>query len=188
LVETLVVVCILALVAALVLVGFRKHALNMRAAEASNMLMEFAVREQAFRKDAGRYVPLRADGHGQLPSPDEDAAAFYPQPADAPALASVRQSTRTEDRELWPPGWRAVGLRPKTDLSHCTYLVNAGESGRPDPGLRYGSQLLSNHGEGPWFYALAACNMVGPARYPEGVTVYGLSSEDFKVRTFNEGL
>lgn len=187
LVETLLAVCILALIASLVLVGFRRHVVQSRSAEVRQMLIEIAIKQQTFRDHAGHYVPMRGDGHGQMPSPDEDSAAFYPQAADSPDLTSARRSTRTEDRELWPPAWRTVGLRPKSDLAHCTYMVNAGDAGRPDPNLRYGSQLFKNPVDGPWFYALAACNLSGPARYPDGVTIYGLSSEDFTVRTFNEG-
>jgi len=185
--EALAALCILALIASLAAVGFRRHVIAARAAEASAMLLELAGKEQAFRARAGHYTPLRADNRGDLPSPDEDADAFYPQPADSPSLASARVTTHLEDRDLWPPAWRAVALRPPTDLPHCTYLVNAADDGHPDPALAFGTKLIPAEVKGPWFYALAACNLDGPARYPGGVTVYGLSSENFTIRAFDEG-
>jgi prepilin-type N-terminal cleavage/methylation domain-containing protein len=186
-VEVLAALAILALVGALLAVGFRRHVGTARAAEATSMLMELARKEQAFRAQAGHYAPLRADAAGELPSGDESPEAFYPQPADSPRLASARRTTRISDRDLWPPAWRAVGVRPSTELPYCTYLVNAGDKGRPDAAMDYGAKLLPDDVAGPWFYALAACNMAGSARFPGGVTVYGLSSENLSVRTFDEG-
>ncbi len=95
--------------------------------------------------------------------------------------------TRIEDRSLWPASWRTVAVRPKTDLPYCTYLVNAGRGGRPEPEMTYGAALLPTDVTGPWFYALAACNFGGWARFPRGVTVYGLSSEALVPRAFDVG-
>ena len=68
-------------------------------------------------------------------------------------------------------------MRPRSELSYCTYLVNAGERGRPDPSLRFGSALITADSDGPWYYALAVCNLEGHAGYPDDVTVFGVSSE-----------
>jgi prepilin-type N-terminal cleavage/methylation domain-containing protein len=185
-VELIAALAILALASSLGAVGFRRHARSARAAEANSMLVELASKEQAFRARSGGYAPLRADGRGQLPSVDEDADAYYPQPADSPSLASARNATLIGDRELWPPAWRALAVRPPTELAYCTYLLNAGDGGRPDPALRYGAQLLPSPVTGPWFYALAVCNLEGSPRYPGGVTVYGLSSENLTVRVLED--
>ena len=158
-----------------------------RQAEAESMLLELATREQAFRAQNGRYLPLRADARSDASSRDEDPEAFYPQPADSPRLASARRPTRIEDRSLWPASWRTLAVRPKTDLPYCTYLVNAGQGGRPAPEMTYGAALLPTDVNGPWFYALAACNFGGWARFPGGVTVYGLSSEALVPRAFDVG-
>ena len=96
-----------------------------------------------------------------MPSPDEDPAAFYPLSADSPQLASLRTPTRVDDRSLWPAGWRTIGVVPSSDVLYCTYLVNAGERGRPDPSLRFGSALMPTDSAGPWYYALAVCNLDG---------------------------
>ena len=184
--EVVAAVAVVALGTSLGAVGFRRHARTARAAEARAMLLELAGKEQAFRAHVGRYAPLRADGRSDLPSPDEDADAYYRQAADSPALASARVATRIGDRELWPPAWRALAVRPTTELAYCTYLVNAGDAGRPDPALRYGGQLLPAAVTGPWFYALAVCNLEGSARYPGGVTVWGLSSENLGVRLLED--
>ena len=185
--DLLAVACIFVLVGVILAVGVRRHIVSVRQAEAESMLLELATREQAFRAQNGRYLPLRADAHTDVPSRDEDPEAFYPQPADSPRLASARRPTRIEDRSLWPAGWRTVAVRPKTDLPYCTYLVNAGQGGRPEPEMTYGAALLPTEVPGPWFYALAACNFSGWARFPRGVTVYGLSSEALVPRAFDVG-
>jgi prepilin-type N-terminal cleavage/methylation domain-containing protein len=186
-VEALVVLVIIGLLAGLATIAFRRHFIGKRVAEATSMLSELASKEEAYRAGGGRFLALRADGDGAVPSRDELPAAFYPQPADSVQLASARTPTRIEDPSLWPPSWRAIGVRPHSDLSYCTYLVNAGERGRPDPSLRFGSALITADSDGPWFYALAVCNLEGRADYPDGVTVYGVSSESGRVRAFNEG-
>ena len=185
--DLLTVACIFVLVGAILAVGVRRHIIAIRQAEAESMLLELATREQAFRAQNGRYLPLRADARTDVPSRDEDPEAFYPQPADSPRLASARRPTRIEDRSLWPASWRTVAVRPKTDLPYCTYLVNAGQGGRPEPEMTYGAALLPTDVTGPWFYALAACNFGGWARFPRGVTVYGLSSEALVPRAFDVG-
>jgi type II secretory pathway pseudopilin PulG len=206
-VEILLVLFVLALGAALAVVGFRRAVVHARIAEATGMLSDIASKEQAFFAGGGRYLTLRADGHTDPSGADEAAAGFYPQPADSLALASARTPTRVENPELWPEGWRRIGLRPSKTALYCTYMANAGAPGQSVAGLRFGSVLLGGQAgqagqgtptpapasppapppTGPWFYALAACNLDGPPGYPEQVTIFGLSSQSGTVQVFNDG-
>jgi Tfp pilus assembly protein PilE len=187
-VEALVLLVIITLIGTLATVAFRRHVIGKRIAEATSMLSELASKEEAYRAGGGRFLALRADGDGAVPSRDEVPGAFYPLAADSVQLTSARTPTRIDDASLWPAAWRAIGVRPPTDLAYCTYLVNVGERGRPDPSLRFGSALITADSTGPWYYALAVCNLEGSASYPDHVTVYGVSSESGHVRAFNEGL
>jgi Tfp pilus assembly protein PilE len=184
--EALVLLAILALSIAIASVVYKRAVVRSRTGEAIAMLAEIGGKERAHEQTAGRFVALRGDGHAEDAPPDEAATAFYPTPADSPALASARTATRVDDPALWPAGWRDLGLRPRADQLYCTYLANAG-TGAPPTGLRFGSQLLSAAPPGPWFYALAVCNMNGQPGYPEGVTVFGTSSQFPEVRTLPEG-
>ena len=186
-IEALVLLSVVALVGTLATVGFKRHVVGKRVAEATSMLLELASKEEAYRAGGGRFVALRADGDWSVPSRDELPGAFYPQAADSVQLASVRTPTLVEDPALWPPAWRTIGVRPRSHLSYCTYLVNAGERGRPDPSLRFGSALITTDSDGPWYYALAVCNLEGNAGYPNDVTVFGVSSQNGRVQAFNEG-
>ncbi len=186
-IEVLVALSIVTLLGTLAVVGFQRHVIGKRVAEATSMLSELASKEEAYRAGGGRFLALRADGDGAIPSRDELPAAFYPQSADSVQLASARTPTLVDDATLWPPAWRTIGVRPRSELSYCTYLVNAGERGRPDPSLRFGSALITTDSDGPWYYALAVCNLEGHAEYPDGVTVFGVSSENGRVQVFNEG-
>ena len=95
---------------------------------------------------------------------------------------------RVDDSSRWPVGWKTIDVRPGGGSLYCTYLVNTGERGRPLPGgehpLRFGPALVPNDDGRPWFYALAACNLDGATGYPDGVTVFGVSSQDGQVHTF----
>jgi len=186
-IEALVLLSIVALVGTLATVGFKRHVIGKRVAEATSMLSELASKEEAYRAGGGRFLALRADGDWSVPSRDELPGAFYPQAADSVQLASVRTPTLVEDPALWPPAWRTIGVRPRSHLSYCTYLVNAGERGRPDASLRFGSALITTDSDGPWYYALAVCNLEGNAGYPNDVTVFGVSSQNGRVQAFNEG-
>jgi len=186
-IEALVLLSIVALVGTLATVGFKRHVVGKRVAEATSMLSELASKEEAYRAGGGRFLALRADGDWSVPSRDELPGAFYPQAADSVQLASVRTPTLVEDPALWPPAWRTIGVRPRSHLSYCTYLVNAGERGRPDPSLRFGAALITTDSDGPWYYALAVCNLEGNAGYPNDVTVFGVSSQNGRVQAFNEG-
>lgn len=190
-VEALVALLILALAAALLTVGVRRWVMHARTAEAVAMLAEISSKQQAFLAGGGpqgQYLPLRADNNVNMPSADEAAAAFYPLPADSERLQSARTPTLVDDASRWPTAWKTIGLRPRGAHLYCTYLANAGRAGQPvPPNLRFGAALLAGAPPGPWFYALAACNLDGDAGYPDQVTIYGVSSASGTVQTFNEG-
>jgi len=185
--EALIVLVIIALAAGLGTVGFHRWVVRARTNEALSMLAEISSQEQAFKAGGGHYLALRADERPDTAPPDEEPVAFYPLPADSPSLASARTATRADDPARWPAAWRVLGLRPAARSLYCTYLVNAGEEGTVPPGLPFGTALLGDAQPGPWFYALAACNLSGGGGYPDGVTVFGISSRSGEVRTFNQG-
>jgi Tfp pilus assembly protein PilE len=184
--EALVVLVILMLCAAIASVVYKRWVFRARSAEVIAMLAEISSRERAYQETSGQFLSLRGDAHREDAAPDEAAAGFYPTPADSAALASVRTATRVDDPALWPAGWRTLGLRPYVGHLYCTYLANAGAAAVP-AGLPFGSQLLAGVPLGPWFYALAACNMGGRPGYPDDVTVFGISSQSPEVRIFQQG-
>jgi type II secretory pathway pseudopilin PulG len=185
-VEALFVLLILALCVAMAAVGFRRWVVRSRTNEAVAMLAEIASKQQAFKAGGGQFLPLRGDALAAGAAPDESPSAFYPLSAASPALSSARTPTRVDDAERWPTAWRALGLRPTGAYLYCTYLANAANDGQVPPQLRFGSALLAGAAPGPWFYALAACNLSGPGGYPDDVTIFGLSSQSGEIRTFND--
>ncbi len=189
LIEMLIVVTIIGILASLAGVGYRRYVGRARVSEAVTLLSEMVSKEQIYFLEFGSYLPLRADGIVQ-PSPNEDAAAFYPSnPGDA-AFDSVRAPTLISNSALWPAAWRSVGLRPRENQLYCTYLVNSGRPGDvPPAGAPFAGSLLGTvTATGPaWFYAMAACNLNGASTWPAGVTTLGLSSTISSLRTFNDG-
>lgn len=189
LIEMLIVVAILGILAALATVGYRRYVGRARLTEAVTVLAEMTSKEQIYYLEFGGYLPLRPDTT-TVPSPNEDAAGFYPVSPSATGFESARTATSIANSTAWPASWRAVGLRPREQRLYCTYMVNAGRAGDPAPaGATYGTPLLGSLAatSPPWFYALAACNLNGAPGWPGGVTVLGLSSNASSLRTFNDG-
>jgi Tfp pilus assembly protein PilE len=185
-VEALVLLAVVLVCGAIAAVGFDRWMVHARTNEATAMLADIASKEQAFRAVNNRFIPLRGDGRAAEVRPDESAGAFYPLPAGSPMLTAVRTPVRVDDPGRLPAGWRAIGLRAPGGTLYCTYLVNAGEGAVPAD-LRFGAALLTGAPVGPWFYALAACNLDGRPGYPDDVTLFGVSSLGGAARAFNMG-
>jgi prepilin-type N-terminal cleavage/methylation domain-containing protein len=188
LVELMIVVVIISILAAIATVGFRRYIARARLTETAAVLSEMVGKEQVYYLEFGRFLPLRADNNLAQPSPDEAGAAFYPVDASGAALESTRASTSITNPLLWPASWRQVGLRPRDSYLYCTYLLNAGANGQAVPGA-IGKSLVgaTSANSPPWFYALAACNLVGPAGFPADDTVVGVSSSSPSAKTIVEG-
>lgn len=187
LVELMIVVVIIAILAALGTIGFRRWIGRARTTEAVAMLAEMNSKEQSYRMEFGTFLPLRADNNATLPSPDEPAGAFYPVSPSSASFESVRTSASVSNSALWPTSWRAVGVSPRDTALYCTYMTNAGNGGDAVPvAATFGTGLVTGTAA-PWFYVLGACNMNGVSGYPNEVTVFGISSTSPTLRPFNEG-
>jgi prepilin-type N-terminal cleavage/methylation domain-containing protein len=189
-IEMLIVVVMLGILAALAVVGFRRYIGRARSTEAVAVLSEMASKEQVYFLEFGNYLPLRADNNMTLPSPDEATAAFYPSDPSSSAFESSRTATSIASPSGWPKGWQGVGLRPRNTVLYCTYLVNAGATGQAVPaGATLGQTIIGTVGAtGPaWFYGVAACNLTGPAGFPNEDTVLGVSSASPAMITLNDG-
>ena len=187
LVELMIVIVIIGLLAAVGGFGFRRWVAKARTTEAVAMLAEMNSKEQTYRMEFGTYLPLRADANVTQPSPDEPATAYYPISPNAATFESARTSVSVANSAAWPAAWKTVGLGPRDTGLYCTYLANAGGAGQAVPAAASFGTLLVGGTAAPWFYALAACNLNGPAGYPAEVTVFGISSTSPALRAFNEG-
>lgn len=187
LIELMIVVVIIAILAAMGTIGFRRWIARARSTEAVSMLAEMNSKEQTYRMEFGTFLPLRADGNVTQPSPDEPAAAFYPISPNAATFESARSAVSVANSAAWPASWKAIGVSPRDTSLYCTYMTNAGGAADGVPAAAtYGTALVTGVAA-PWFYGLGACNMNGPSGYPGEVTVFGLSSTSPTLRAFNEG-
>lgn len=191
LVELLIVVAIIGLLASLASVGYRRYVGRARLTEGVTVLSEMASKEQIYFLEFGMYLPLRADNVITLPSANEGAGAFYPSNPTTATFESSRTAVTISNPAAWPAAWRSIGLRPREPALYCTYMVNAGGTGGAWPvGSTYAPSMLGTitATSPPWFYGLAVCNLTGPAGFPTGATVLGVSSNRSALRTFNDGL
>ena len=187
--ELMIVVVMVSILASIAMVGFRKYVARARTMEAAAMIAEMSGKQQIYFVEFGGYLPLRADNVTTLPSADESPTAFFPLSPSASTFESSRTAVSVANRAAWPGGWRSVGLRPPDQRLYCTYLLNAGGAGQAVPAGIGSAAMGPVAATAPaWFYAIAACNMTGPAGYPANVTKFVLTSGSPTVRTINLGL
>jgi prepilin-type N-terminal cleavage/methylation domain-containing protein len=158
LVELMIVVVIIGILAAISVVGYRKYIARARLSEATAMLAEFAAKEQLYFLDNGQYMEVHKTT-ANYPSTDETSSEFHPQDPGA-AFDSVRTPANVYDSSgNMPNSWRKLGVRPRWPQLFCTYLVNAGGANDAPPGT-LGPTIWAATPQVPWFYAIAACNLV----------------------------
>jgi prepilin-type N-terminal cleavage/methylation domain-containing protein len=186
LVELMIVVVIIGILAAISVVGYRKYIAKSRLSEATAMLAEFAAKEQLYFLDS-----IEAhNGTSNYPSVNETAAEFWPHDPGV-TWDSARQSFPVRDATgNLPLSWRRLGIRPQWSNLYCTYMVNAGAPGSALPGT-VGPSLWAAPPNVPWFYAMAACNIIGLAGWPNQgtngyVTVLMLTHDSPGIRTMTE--
>jgi type IV pilus assembly protein PilA len=192
LVELMIVVVIIGILAAISVVGYRKYIARARLSEATAMLAEFAAKEQLYFLDNGQYLEAHNDTvQISYPSASEQASEFWPQSPAPQNPANPFDSARTPALVAPQPGsWNALGIRPRWQQLFCTYMVNAGAPGSNLPGT-VGPTLWPSSPNVPWFYAMAVCNLVGVAGWPNAgginpVTVLVLTHDSPAVRTTDE--
>jgi prepilin-type N-terminal cleavage/methylation domain-containing protein len=189
LIELMIVVVIIGILAAISVVGYGKYIARARLSEANAVLAEFSAKEQLYFLEAGQYTEVHASTTA-FPSTSEDAAEFWP--SDPSAAFDSRRTPKSiyNGSGVLPDTWRRLGVRPRWQSLYCTYLVNAGGAGNVPPGT-VGPTLWGATPNIPWFYTLAACNLMKDAGWPNTasdkyVTVVALTHDSPALRTFDE--
>ncbi len=191
LVELMIVVVIIGILAAISVVGYRRYVASSRRSEAVAMLAEFAAKEQLYFLDNGLFLEAHATTASSI-SANENAAEFWPQnPANT--WDSARGPVAVNPI---PASWRRLGIRPRWQQLYCTYMVNAGcgpagTGGCTAPPGTVGPTLWASAPNVPWFYAMAACNFLGAAGWPNAsganhVTLMVLTHDSPAIRTTEE--
>jgi prepilin-type N-terminal cleavage/methylation domain-containing protein len=194
LVELMIVVVIIGILAAISVVGYRKYIARARLSEATAMLAEFVAKEQLYFLDSGQYMEAHR-ASADYPSTSENSSEFWPQDPNLPFDSARTPVSVYGSGGSLPNSWRTLGIRPRWQQLFCTYLVNAGapltaSSDTPLP-FTVGGTLWASQPRVPWFYAMAACNLGGPAgwasgSWPDNVTVLVLTHDSQAIRTTEE--
>jgi prepilin-type N-terminal cleavage/methylation domain-containing protein len=192
LVELMIVVVVLGILAGLASVGYRRYIARARTAEAVAMLAEMVSKEQVYYLEFAQYLPLdnKATDPPTATTPSgvasEAATSFYPRDPSVSTFDSVRTA---QALGVLPKSWQYVAIRPKDNVLYCTYFLGSGATGSSPPASgTLGATLLGTAAIGqPWFYALAACNLLKTASWPSGVTVFTLTYNAPTLKTIYEG-
>jgi type IV pilus assembly protein PilA len=193
LVELMIVVAIFGVLATMAGFGWRRYIARARATEASAMLAEIMSREELYKTEFAQYLPLTS-GTGKAvysntgsAMSDEAAADFYPLDPSSAVFDTARTATSIANATNWPTQWKQLGLRPRNTILYCTYMARAGVKST-SVSSQYAARLLGSATQPvDWYYALAACNMNGTTSWPNGETVFGVSSKITNVTAFNDG-
>jgi Tfp pilus assembly protein PilE len=189
----MVTVVILGILASLAGFGWRRYIARARVTEASYMLAEITTREELYRSEFARYLPLTATNKATYTTTgsalnDEASADFYPLDPGMTAFDSARTATSIANAVAWPTQWKQLGLRPRATVLYCTYAARAGVRSTSITAGLYGAKLLGTAAQPiDWFYALGACNMNGTFGWPNGETVFASSSKSTAIVNFNDG-
>jgi prepilin-type N-terminal cleavage/methylation domain-containing protein len=191
LVELMITVVIIAILAALGMVGYRRYIARARSSEAVAMLAEMSSKEQMYFLEFAQYLPLVSGAAITPPAVSgaavsETAAQFYPADPSVTTFDSVREATALG---TLPLSWQYAAIRPRDRVLYCTYFAGAGAAGSlPPASPAVGAGMLGNAAIGqPWWYAVGACNLSRDASYPSGVSVFLLSYNSPTLLQLNDG-
>jgi prepilin-type N-terminal cleavage/methylation domain-containing protein len=191
LVELMIVVVIIGILAAISVVGYRRYIARARLSEATAMLAEFAAKEQLYFLDNGAYIEAHKTTSASV-STNENASEFWPHDPTVTWDSARVAFPVVDSGGNMPLSWRRLGVRPRWPQLFCTYLVNAGcgppsgTTGCTAPSGGVGATIWGSAPNTPWFYAVAACNLVGEATWPSGVTRLTLAHDMPAIRTIDE--
>ena len=161
----IVIVAVLALVAT---VAYRKWVRSSYMSEAQEMLQNIRSAEENFKAENGGYLNV---------STDLSQTSLYPSTTPSAAITTVWGAD---------PGWAALTILPSAPV-RFGYALVAGAAGTAPPTIAVnGTNVdLTALSSAPWFVAVAMCDEDVDTSTPP-TAVYAISS-DGRLRVSNEG-
>lgn len=157
-IEVVVVVAIVAVLAAIAIPAFTRESAKVKGeSETGPMLAEIASRQGQAFTETGAYV-----------SSSGAETATHP---TAPSTTPVAWGSPTG-------GWATLRMVPTQTSVRCAYVTIAGAAGTGPSGSSIAATYFGFTGTqpGPWYYALARCNMDGVTGADDKDSWYFLSS------------
>jgi len=146
LVELMVAVTIVAVLAGIAGVSYKRYTNKGRTTEVMALIAEIKTKEEAYRAENGAYLSTTNVGE------DDFFPALIPGSEPKPKLLGTP-----------PAGWTAVGIAPQRSQLYCGYVVVAGPANSfTGPTASAGTEGQALFGGTaptvPWFYIRATCD------------------------------
>ena len=138
LIETAIVVVIIAVLAAIAIPVFTSEARSSKSeAETSAMITALSLAEESYKLENGSYLSTGSSETDTWPvAPGPTPQALAPHPAT----------------------WDAIKLVSPSDTARCAYVVVAGNAGDPAGAIATASFGYTAPATASWFYVLAHCD------------------------------
>jgi len=138
LIETAIVVVIIAVLAAIAIPVFTSEARSSKSdAETTAMITALSLAEESYKLENGSYLSTGASETDTWPTA----------PGPAPQALAPHPAT-----------WDALKLVSPSDTARCAYVVVAGNPGDPAGAIATADFGYTAPATAPWFYVLARCD------------------------------
>jgi prepilin-type N-terminal cleavage/methylation domain-containing protein len=152
-IELMLVVVIVGILVAVAIYAYSRSMRKARSTEVVTMFGEIRMREEAYKSEFGRYLPLCPAPSG---APGADCAESDMWPTPLPG--------RGQEIDIATPGlparWQTLKMQPGKAGLYCQYVAVAGLAGTAVPGTYPKGQLLYGAAvvPGNWYYLVAQCD------------------------------
>ena len=153
-IELMIVVAVISILVSVAIYAYSRSVRKARSTEITAMFAELKAREEAYKNEFGRYLPVCPNPAG-VPGADCAETDLWP------ALPGKGQAI--DITVGIPARWTQLRIAPGKASLYCQYGVVAGLAGTAVPGGFPKGQLLYGAGAVPfnWFYLIAQCDWDG---------------------------
>jgi type IV pilus assembly protein PilA len=163
LIELMIVVTIIAVLATVAGVAYRKYLDSARTTEAYSVLGEIRNREEAYRAEFSSYISSGAAGNqSETPLfPAVDSGTCYGGTGSYSGKEPCQKAAAVSTGATLPAGWILLGINPGRTTLQCGYTAIANTANTAVTGT-LGAAFLGTASQGTtWWYAVAVCDNDG---------------------------
>jgi prepilin-type N-terminal cleavage/methylation domain-containing protein len=154
LIELMVAVVVIAILAAVAVIGYTKVVRKAHNGEIAEMFGELKSREEAYKAEFGSYLPACATAPAAFAASDCDEGDYWPSP--------IKGRGDMTDASSPPPRWTTLRVQIPTAGLYCQYEVVAGPA-NDNTKIGATGQILFGV-TAPvraWYYLMAQCDWDG---------------------------
>ncbi|HKA88164.1 MAG TPA: prepilin-type N-terminal cleavage/methylation domain-containing protein [Haliangiales bacterium] len=152
-IELMLVVVIVGILVAVAVYAYSRSVRKARSTEVVTMFGEIKMREEAYKAEFGKYLPMCPNPAGGADELDCVESDKWPNPLPGKGQA-------IDITGGLPARWQTLKVNPGKGSLYCQYVVVAGKAGSTVPAAYPSGQLLYGNTPVPtnWYYLVAQCD------------------------------